>query len=76
MSLWIAFGSALGGVLRYWCSGLVARWVGEIFPWGTIAVNVVGWLLITRVIAHARRPARCRHCGQAPVSGGGDAGQP
>jgi hypothetical protein len=24
MSFWIAVGSALGGVLRYWCSGLVA----------------------------------------------------
>jgi CrcB protein len=35
-----------GGVLRYWCSGLVARWVGETFPWGTVAVNVVGSLLI------------------------------
>jgi fluoride exporter len=46
MSFWIAVGSAFGGVLRYWCSGLVARWVGETFPWGTIAVNVVGSLLI------------------------------
>jgi len=46
MSLWIALGSAIGGVLRYWCSGLVARAVGETFPWGTIAVNVVGSLLI------------------------------
>jgi CrcB protein len=46
VSLWIALGSALGGVLRYWCSGLVARAVGETFPWGTIVVNVVGSLLI------------------------------
>ena len=46
ISLWIALGSALGGALRYWCSGLVARWVGETFPWGTIVVNVVGSLLI------------------------------
>jgi CrcB protein len=46
VSLWIALGSALGGVLRYWCSGLVARPVGETFPWGTIVVNVVGSLLI------------------------------
>jgi CrcB protein len=46
ISIWIALGSALGGALRYWCSGLVARWVGETFPWGTIAVNVAGSLLI------------------------------
>jgi hypothetical protein len=46
MSFWIAVGSALGGVLRYWCSGLVARWVGETFPWGTIVVYVVGSRLI------------------------------
>jgi len=46
VSLWIALGSALGGVLRYWCSGLIARWFGETFPWGTIVVNVAGSLLI------------------------------
>jgi fluoride exporter len=46
MALWIALGSALGGVLRYWCSGLVARAFGETFPWGTIVVNVAGSLLI------------------------------
>jgi CrcB protein len=45
-SLSIALGSALGGVLRYWCSGLVARWFGETFPWGTLLVNIGGSLLI------------------------------
>jgi len=44
--LWIGLGSALGGMGRYWCSGLVARGVGEVFPWGTIAVNVIGSLII------------------------------
>lgn len=42
----IAFGSAIGGVARYWCSGLVAQRVGEVFPWGTLAVNVIGSFLI------------------------------
>jgi fluoride exporter len=46
LALWVALGSGIGGVLRYWCSGLVARWYGETFPWGTIVVNVVGSLLI------------------------------
>ena len=44
--LWIAVGSAVGGVARYWCSGVAARLVGETFPWGTIIVNVVGCFII------------------------------
>jgi len=44
--LWIAVGSAIGGVARYWCSGVAARLLGETFPWGTLFVNVTGSLLI------------------------------
>lgn len=44
--LWVGLGSALGGMGRYWCSGLIARNFGEFFPWGTIVVNVTGSLLI------------------------------
>ncbi|HEY7673312.1 MAG TPA: fluoride efflux transporter CrcB [Gammaproteobacteria bacterium] len=44
--LWIALGSAIGGVARYGCSGLAARWLGASFPWGTLIVNVLGSLLI------------------------------
>ena len=43
---WIGLGSALGGMGRYWCSGIVARAFGETFPWGTIVVNVSGSLII------------------------------
>jgi CrcB protein len=43
---WIAVGSALGGVFRYWCSGVAARLFGETFPWGTLIVNVVGSFVI------------------------------
>jgi CrcB protein len=39
-------GSALGGVARYFVSGVVARRLGETFPWGTMTVNVTGALLI------------------------------
>ncbi len=50
---WIALGSALGGVGRYWCSGFIATHIGETFPWGTLVVNVVGSLLIGLVAALA-----------------------
>jgi CrcB protein len=39
-------GSALGGVARYWCSGVAARLFGETFPWGTLLVNVTGSFVI------------------------------
>lgn len=46
----IAAGGALGAVLRYLVSGWVQGWGGTRFPWGTLAVNVVGsfalgWLM-------------------------------
>jgi CrcB protein len=49
--LWVALGSAIGGAGRYWVSGLVAAQVGEVFPWGTIAVNVVGSFAIGLFVA-------------------------
>lgn len=42
----VVFGSALGGLARYGLSGLVARAVGESFPWGTLVVNLLGSFLI------------------------------
>ena len=44
--LWIALGSALGGMARYACSGLVAGWLGDGFPWGTILINIIGSFVI------------------------------
>lgn len=44
--LWIAVGSALGGVARYWLSGAIARRFGEAFPVGTLVVNVTGSFVI------------------------------
>jgi len=43
---WIAIGGALGSVSRFWVSGLVARRMGEIFPFGTLAVNITGCFII------------------------------
>lgn len=44
--LWIGLGSALGGMARYGCSDLAARYVGVGFPWATLFVNVAGSLII------------------------------
>jgi CrcB protein len=46
-------GCALGGMGRYWLSGVVGRAVGETFPWGTLTVNVTGAFTIGVVSAHA-----------------------
>ncbi len=43
---WVAVGGALGTMGRYWCSGFVARLVGETFPWGTLVINVLGSFVI------------------------------
>ncbi len=44
--LWVMIGSALGGGARYWFSGVVANWIGETFPWGTLFINVIGSVII------------------------------
>ncbi len=41
-----AVGGALGSVLRYLVGVLTLRWFGPSFPWGTLAVNVVGSFII------------------------------
>lgn len=44
--LLIAAGSAIGGVARFFFSGLIANQFGETFPWGTLIVNVTGSFVI------------------------------
>lgn len=51
--LLIALGSALGGVARHWCAVTIANRFGNTFPWGTLAVNVVGSFLIGLIAAFA-----------------------
>jgi fluoride exporter len=41
----IGVAGLIGTLCRYWLSGLVARQYGEVFPWGTVVVNVVGCFL-------------------------------
>jgi fluoride exporter len=44
--VWVAIGGAVGTTGRYWLSGVVARLVGETFPWGTLVINVTGSFII------------------------------
>jgi fluoride exporter len=44
--LWVAIGSALGGMARQWCTTMSARWFGVDFPWGTLAINIIGSFVI------------------------------
>ncbi len=43
--LWVALGSALGGVLRYGLSRMMTPVSGS-FPWGTVVVNIIGCFVI------------------------------
>ena len=42
----VTLGSMLGAVARYFVSGVVARRIGETFPYGTLLINVSGAFVI------------------------------
>ncbi|EJN04859.1 fluoride efflux transporter CrcB [Phyllobacterium sp. YR531] len=44
--LLVASGGAIGSVLRYLTGILMTRFFGAAFPYGTLAVNVIGGLLM------------------------------
>lgn len=44
--LWICLGGAAGTGARYLLSGWLLRAIGPGFPWGTLAVNVIGSFLL------------------------------
>ena len=52
----IALGSALGGVARNGLSAWVAQRAGDAFPWGTLAVNVLGSLVVGALAAVGDAP--------------------
>ena len=60
---WVAVGGGLGSVARFWLTGWVAGLTGDWFPsqrfpWGTLAVNALGCLVIGIVAGLVLTPAR------------------
>lgn len=43
---WVAFGSALGGMARYWLVLATFPRLGPVFPWATVAINILGSFVI------------------------------
>lgn len=59
--VYVAFGGALGAVLRFAVSGMALRSMGASFPWGTLAVNVLGsfvagllWAILGQTVGQQR----------------------
>jgi CrcB protein len=50
MVLAIAAGGAVGSVARYGTMICMARWLGATFPYGTLAVNIVGAFVLGALI--------------------------
>jgi CrcB protein len=49
-TLWIAVGGALGTIARYHLGALVQRGTSGSFPYGTLAINLLGSFLISLVM--------------------------
>lgn len=50
MALAIAFGGGLGALSRHYASHRVAEFFGHTFPYGTLAVNVVGSFIMGMMV--------------------------
>jgi CrcB protein len=46
----ISLGAAIGGITRYWLSNVVYKVFPAIFPYGTLAVNILGSFIIGLII--------------------------
>ncbi|MGH7509794.1 MAG: fluoride efflux transporter CrcB [Gemmatimonadales bacterium] len=53
MLLYVAIGSALGGIGRYLLGGLVQRLLATTFPAGTLLVNLSGSFLLGAILRYA-----------------------
>jgi len=48
--IFISVGAALGGASRYWLSNAVYKFFPVTFPYGTLAVNVIGSFILGLII--------------------------
>jgi CrcB protein len=55
MTLWVGLGGALGTMARYQLDGWIQRRLGSGFPWGTLAINVLGSFLLVLLMHLALR---------------------
>lgn len=46
----VALGASIGGIARYWMSNAVYKFLPAFFPFGTLAVNVIGSFIIGIII--------------------------
>ena len=53
MLLYVALGSAIGGMSRYLLGGLIQRLLDTTFPAGTLLINVSGSFLIGTILRYA-----------------------
>ena len=53
MLVYVALGSAIGGVSRYLFGGLIQRLLDTTFPAGTLVINVSGSLLLGAILRYA-----------------------
>ena len=49
----VGLGGFIGAISRYALSGLAHRLLGSSFPWGTLAVNIIGCFLIGGLMVFA-----------------------
>ncbi len=68
--LLVFLGAGLGGLLRHGVNLAALRFLGPSFPWGTLAVNVAGSLLMGLLAAALARHAEARLFLMTGVLGG------
>ncbi|MEQ1501673.1 MAG: fluoride efflux transporter CrcB [Myxococcota bacterium] len=66
----VAIGGAIGSVARYLLTLGLARWLGPSFPWGTLAVNGVGTLILGVVVGVATVDPRLSPTAKAAIGTG------
>jgi len=55
--LLVGIAGLIGGIARYWMQGFVSEWTRSDFPYGTLAVNILGCFLIGFFFALAEERA-------------------